>query len=369
MKSDPHNVRHFLILLYTKDHEMNRTGNVGRARLRNVLIFLGWSMVCVALATALAFKLGDFGLFVQYVSTVTGWSSGFSILIASAVVAAEGAVVSLGLRQGSLSRAAALGAGLFFVFVVFHTVRITVGDPLPCACFGTALHWPPLVFAVIDATLLGICLAVYLATRSVTVVSTLTWQLRSLWTLACLALTALEVRVLIPSSSSHHTDGGRFDRLRASQMLSTTGFVHRGGTRRTIFVFGDYECPFSRDLMASPEWQALQRDQETTLVWKELPLTLLHPVAMRLALLSKAAALEGHLYEFGTAILRGGFDGKSADALIARLPAQTREIAELEVQDDLRLAEDLRIDRTPTIVLIDAKGAREIDSLKEYAHR
>lgn len=340
-----------------------QTRTLGSPRSRHFFVQIGWAMVCIALATALVFKVADFGLFVRYVSAVTGWPSALSIVVAVAVVAAEAVVLALGLRRGRLARAAALGAGLFSVLTVFHLVRVGLGDPLPCACFGTALQWPPVVFAGIDATLLAICLAVYGATRTANSVTA--WNLRLLWALAALALIGLEVRVLIPRAGGPGGDAARFAPLRAAGMLATTGFVHRASTmQRIIFVFGDYECPFSRELLASPEWRRLQQDPKTTLMWKELPLTRLHPGAMRLALLSKAAALDERLPEFETTVLNGGLDGKTAEARFARLPAQTREIAELEVQDDLRLAKQLRLDRTPTIVLVDANGAREIASLK-----
>lgn len=337
-------------------------------RPRNFLLTAGWGLVCVALAIALVFKVADFSLFIRYVSAVTGWPSALSIVIAVAVVGTEGAVLALGLRKGGLARAAAVGAGLFSVFTVFHLVRVGLGDPLPCACFGTALQWPPVVFAGIDATLLAICLAVYGATR--TAGSATPWNLRLLWALAGLALIGLEVRVLIPRVGGPSGDEARFAPLQASAMLSTTGFVHRASNmQRILFVFGDYECPFSRELLASPEWGRLSQDPKTTVMWKELPLTRLHPGAMRLALLSKAAALDERLPEFETTVLSGRLDGKSAEARFTRLPAQTREIAELEVQDDLRLAKQLRLDRTPTIVLVDANGAREIASLKALGEK
>lgn len=339
---------------------------LGSTRWGRFFLLVGWGMVCVALATALAFKIADFGLFARYVSAVTGWPSALAIFVAGLVVAMEGAVLALGLRTGGLARAAALAAGLFTVFVVFHLIRIGLGDPLPCACFGTALQWPPQVFAILDAILLAICLAVYGATR-VAPSSPTPWNLRLLWALAGVALLVLEARVLIPRNGGPGGDAARFSVLQNQGMLSTTGFVHRAQTpQRMIFVFGDYECPFSRDLLASAEWRSLQHDPKTTIMWKELPLVRLHPGAMRLALLSKAAALDGRLPEFETSVLSGRLDGKTAEARFERLPAQTREIAELEVQDDLRLAKDLKLDRTPTIVLVDGDGAREISSLKDF---
>jgi len=128
-----------------------------------------------------------------------------------------------------------------------------------------------------------------------------------------------------------------------------------------VVVFGDYLCPFCRDLEPQLERVRALRSQDVALVYKHLPLTGIHPAAYRIARMVDCATeqgrfLEAHRYAYSIE------EPWEADASrIAQLLGITADDAFVScfeqeaprgsIEQDLSDARELGIRKTPTLML------------------
>jgi hypothetical protein len=327
-----------------------------------ILLGLTWTLVCIAFAVASAAKLFNFDLFVRYVSAVTGFSGWASIGIAGLVIGLELAVLAGGLRYGGLSRAASMAALLSSVFLLFHTIRALSGDPLPCSCFGEALKFPPSVFIGIDALMLAGSLWVRSAsTAPPPSPSTQQTPPRSkfLWPLAFLMIWSAEAMVVIPRQKAKSIEVS-LNPDSALQLASGPALAAKpGSAQATVVVFGDYECPYTQGLLRSDDWQRLLKQDGLKIVWRDLPLSRLHSLAFRLAVLSKAALQRGELLKFQDSLRGVSLSESQVSKWIATLSPSDRAIAEFDVNHDLQLARSIKLNRTPALYVIRGNRAAE----------
>ena len=105
----------------------------------------------------------------------------------------------------------------------------------------------------------------------------------------------------------------------------------------------------------------VKHGDKVTLVYKNLPLTEIHPQALPAAKAAWAAGKQGKFWEFQNALfenqqqLGDGFYEKTAKSLNLDINQFNRDRksnkANLAVQRDIKLAEDLGIDATPILAI------------------
>ncbi len=128
-----------------------------------------------------------------------------------------------------------------------------------------------------------------------------------------------------------------------------------------LIEFSDFQCPYCAAVRGSLKQFAEKYPTEVTLVYKHLPLTRIHDQALGAAQAAWAAGQQGKFWEFQEALfanqkdLNGVFYKKIAAQLgldMARFdrdrisPAAAQAIAQ-----DVKMAEELAINGTPTFVM------------------
>jgi protein-disulfide isomerase len=127
-----------------------------------------------------------------------------------------------------------------------------------------------------------------------------------------------------------------------------------------LLVFGDYECPYTR--MAYREVQRVEAElgDRMRLVWRQLPLTDLHPHALAAAGFAEAAArqdrfwalhdvLFGHQHALDVDDLRAYADAAGLDANRLAADLGDRDGLWRRVQDDVESARASGAQGTPTL--------------------
>ena len=138
----------------------------------------------------------------------------------------------------------------------------------------------------------------------------------------------------------------------------------------TIVEFADFECPFCKRL-----WRTLQRVRETygdrvRIVWKDFPLTRVHPAAFQAAVAARCAFEQGRFWEYHDRLFEGQRAlgvaalkvyaqdaGLNVDRYAACVDSNRYETA---VQDSMAAARRLGLTGTPTIFIngLMIKGAK-----------
>ena len=137
-----------------------------------------------------------------------------------------------------------------------------------------------------------------------------------------------------------------------------THWLHPDGTRELV-MFGDYECPQTRDAWPYVERLLERFGDELRLGWRHYPVPRLHPHALRAAEAAEAAGAQGRFWPYHRRLLAS--DDLSDEALLAlaraegldadRIAAELREGAYAEtVRADKQAGRELPLKRTPTFV-------------------
>lgn len=127
----------------------------------------------------------------------------------------------------------------------------------------------------------------------------------------------------------------------------------------TITVFSDFQCPFCRKAAGALTELKEQRGDDVRIVFKHFPLTKLHPEAMNAALAAAAAHLQGRFWEMHDELyalevqidpdaMEEAAEGAGLDVERWREDLESPEVLDL-VNRDLKQAQDLHLDGTPTI--------------------
>ena len=137
-----------------------------------------------------------------------------------------------------------------------------------------------------------------------------------------------------------------------------THWLHPDGTHELI-MFGDYECPQTRDAWPHVEALLARTGDGLRLGWRHYPVPRLHPHAVRAAEAAEAAGAQGRFWPYHRRLLASEDLGE--DALLAlaraegldadRIAAELREGTYAEtVRADKQAGRELPLKRTPTFV-------------------
>lgn len=128
-----------------------------------------------------------------------------------------------------------------------------------------------------------------------------------------------------------------------------------------LIEFSDFQCPSCAKAHKTIKEFMAKHGDKVTLVHKNLPLTEIHPQALPAAKAAWAAGKQGKFWEFQNALfenqqqLGDGFYEKTAKSLNLDINQFNRDRksnkANLAVQRDIKLAEDLGIDATPILAI------------------
>jgi len=137
-----------------------------------------------------------------------------------------------------------------------------------------------------------------------------------------------------------------------------TQWLHPDGTRELV-MFGDYECPHTRDAWRHVEALLERTGDDVRFGWRHYPVPRLHPHAMRAAEAAEAAAAQGGFWPLHRSLLAS--EDLSDEAMLAlaadagldpgRIAAALREGTYAEaVRADKQAGRELPLKRTPTFV-------------------
>jgi len=139
--------------------------------------------------------------------------------------------------------------------------------------------------------------------------------------------------------------------------------VYRGeeSSAFTLIEFGDYQCPFCR--AAEPEISKLlffHRGQ-VRYVFRNLPLSAIHPMAMQAAVLAEGAKASDHFDELHTALMKGELNPAALGKYCSELKLDENKImssasAKQAVQADMQFANKLSFRGTPSFLLCGPAG-------------
>jgi protein-disulfide isomerase len=143
-----------------------------------------------------------------------------------------------------------------------------------------------------------------------------------------------------------------------------------------LVEFGDYECPPCRSTHTKLQ-EFVSSHSNVRLIFRQFPLTDIHPYAHQAALFAEAAREQGHFWEMHDFLfLHAG--RVSEDDLSHFL--QNRKIdqvrfqkslatARIRVQRDIKLAEEIGVTGTPTLILRSPDGSFAKINLSALASR
>lgn len=161
------------------------------------------------------------------------------------------------------------------------------------------------------------------------------------------------------ATRGHQTMGVRQTDVAAAEILSArTDSVGDPSSPYTLVEFADYECPPCRaSYRKLHDLASVRYRGKVKLMFRNLPLTEIHPMAMRAAVTAEEARQLGKFWPVHDLLFSGPID---TDSLRHRLgvlqidPARLdtrRPAAEKTVQADLKLASRLGLQSTPSLVL------------------
>jgi protein-disulfide isomerase len=143
----------------------------------------------------------------------------------------------------------------------------------------------------------------------------------------------------------------------------------------TLVQYGDYECPYTR----RSTWvvQAIQQQlgEQLRFIYRNFPLTEIHPHALHAALAAEAAAAQGKFWEMHDSIfhhqhaLEDADLAEFAEAVGLDLQQYTRDMAErralARIEEDVEGGERSGVQGTPTFFINDVmyRGSWEQDAL------
>lgn len=341
-------------------------------RLRSVLlgpniVAVAWIIVSSVLWASSVAKATSFAVFVFYITSVFPVSTPVAIAGAVVLITIEALVPLIALLNNGLRTAALVARALFAGFVIFHGVRLLIGDPLPCSCFGSLVTLSTGVYLVIDSLCFACANAVYqdivqrVQGRNHTP-SRRILQVASCFFAASIALGVVRGQQRLATGQSLQLS---YD---ASRFISDERLLHKGPlAKASLVIFGDYSCPFSRTLLSSDEFRNVLARDDISVYWRELPLARLHPRARTLAVLSQISRARNGSSDCQLIVSKQLDVMKLADLLKTGLtPAPTRseiEAALVCVSEDESLASSHGLNRTPLLIAVTQRRSFLISDL------
>lgn len=335
--------------------------------LNQSVIAIVWMSVSSVLWMSSAAKAANFAVFASYLTSVFPISTPFAIAGAALLIAVEAAVPLIALLNPGLRMAACSAAALYAGFTLFHGMRLLVGDPLPCDCFGSLVNLSTGAYLAIDSLCLAGALAVFKSTerRKSDFDDRPTWrmlQIASCFLAASIVLGVIRGQQRPVTGQSLQLD---FD---ASLFLSEERILHQGSlSRASLVLFGDYSCPYCRRLLDSEAFRKLLLRDDVSVYWREEPLESLHPRAKVLAVLSQVSRARNSWSNFML------IESKNLDAIELKDLLRTGlspQPTDLEVDSAIRcvaedqvLAKSHRLARTPVLFAVTRRGSFLISDL------
>ena len=147
---------------------------------------------------------------------------------------------------------------------------------------------------------------------------------------------------------------------------------HSQDSTVTLIEFGDYECPFC--IESHPQLQQfLEQHPNVELIYKHLPLIDIHPEALPAAKASWAAMQQEKFWEFHDALFerQGKLNEQAYQEIATQLKLNLEEFerdrhsfaATEAIAQDIQLADNLRIEGTPSFLSITTKEIELITGL------
>jgi len=181
---------------------------------------------------------------------------------------------------------------------------------------------------------------------------------------AILAAVSISTWALVPGPTAPAPTTSRVAGLRGT-LVKIDGSPTVGSTSAPVVVieFTDYQCPFCRRFAQRTAPQVMSHFIETgkvRWVFKNLPLTAIHPFATRLAAGASCAAKDGKLLEVQEGLWQAQSirDDRALTALAVGLGLDARRFAvcldsdgKQRVSADLAQAAELKLSSTPTFLL------------------
>ena len=143
----------------------------------------------------------------------------------------------------------------------------------------------------------------------------------------------------------------------------------------TLVQYGDYECPYTRRSTWAVQAIQQQLGEQLRFIYRNFPLTEIHPHALHAALAAAAAAAQGKFWEMHDYIFHHQHALEDADlagfaeAVGLDLQQYTRDMAErralARIEEDMRGGERSGVQGTPTFFIngVMYRGSWEQDAL------
>jgi protein-disulfide isomerase len=154
-----------------------------------------------------------------------------------------------------------------------------------------------------------------------------------------------------------------------------------GPDARTLLMFGDYECPYTRAAFASVKRLERELGDGLRFAFRHLPLIDIHPHALPAAGFAEAAARQGRFWDMHSLLFerQQALDVEDLQGYAAELGLEGRRvIADLEdremwrkVQDDVESARASGAPGTPTIFIdgVRHEGGHDATALRAALER
>lgn len=332
---------------------------------------VAWCAIAGALTLAVIEKVFNFDLFKSYIGTVSGLNPWLSVTFAFAIVLLETGILGFSLVPARFGAATFACGILGITFFVFHGIRMSIGDPLPCACFGNALQLSPGQFLWIDGFIaIGSFAVSHVATggRWIERVSSFPKAVVAAW--GCVAIVGVAAEIKMFGPGRRESAPPEFTEIRKDYSALLAGSSHLremkpGGI--PIIIFGDYQCPYTQKLLQSEEYASLVKNPDVAMQWRELPLTRLHPLAQTLAVVSKNAAQENRLLQVQPELVNASSSPARAKSLYKLISSESNKLAALDVREDVQTGLSLGINHTPAILVIFESKLYEARSLNDLS--
>jgi NhaA family Na+:H+ antiporter len=147
---------------------------------------------------------------------------------------------------------------------------------------------------------------------------------------------------------------------------------------RELVMFGDYECPHTRDAWRHVETLLARSGGRLRLGWRHYPVPHLHPHGMHAAEVAEAAAAQGDFWTLHRRLFAHQDEGLEDERLLAharaagldadRIAAELRDGAHVAaVRADKQAGREIGLRRTPTFVVDGERwdGFYDVETLSE----
>lgn len=167
--------------------------------------------------------------------------------------------------------------------------------------------------------------------------------------------------------------------IRSSDVIGDARYIKGDIHAATTLVeFGDYQCPPCRQAYERTKRVVEGNSVRLRFVFRNLPLTRLHPFAKDAAVAAEAAGEQGKYWEMHALLYTGklGLTPASLESYanslhlsMEQFRTSVRTTAKVRVENDMRAARKLGLNGTPTFALCEANGNTTVTTLSALERR